>query len=176
MPESANFQAARARFERVWPELLPALLGTFRRHGLGEQAQDLAQQVALRLFMRSERISSDEQMRAYALTTAKWIMMDYWRALPPVELVDDSAAAEAVSHFEAPSDALEARQTAREILARLTPRENDVVARVAAGQSIAEIARAMGIAAPTVRSLLRHARHRILTVLVGVDESGTNTK
>jgi hypothetical protein len=46
----------RARFERIWPDLLPMLLGLFRQHGLGHQAQDLAQQVALRLLVRAEAI------------------------------------------------------------------------------------------------------------------------
>ncbi|MBA3495395.1 MAG: sigma-70 family RNA polymerase sigma factor [Gammaproteobacteria bacterium] len=164
MSESADFQAARARFERLWPNVLPMLLGIFRRKGLAEHAQDLAQQVALRLMMRLDKISSDEQMKAYALTAARWIMADYWRTLPPVEAAIENAPEEA-SHFDAPADALEARQTARAVLEGLTPRENEVVTRLTDGQSIAEIARAMGITVATVRSLLRFARHRILTLL-----------
>ncbi len=120
MSESADFQAARARFERLWPNVLPMLLGIFRRKGLAEHAQDLAQQVALRLMMRLDKISSDEQMKAYALTAARWIMADYWRTLPPVEAAIDNAPEEA-SHFDAPADALEARQTARAVLEGLTP-------------------------------------------------------
>jgi len=56
MAEPADLQDARARFERIWPDLLPMLLGLFRQHGLGHQAQDLAQQVALRLLVRAEAI------------------------------------------------------------------------------------------------------------------------
>jgi RNA polymerase sigma factor (sigma-70 family) len=173
---SADLEAARERFERVWPELLPRLLGAFSRHGLGEQAQDFAQQVALRLLMRSDQIWNDEQMRAYAFTAARWIMADYWRSFRSIDVSTEDGMPEVASQAATPSEAFEARRTALETIAQLTPREREVVDHVAQGDSVPEIARAMGVAAPTVRSLLRHARHRILGVLADFDDGEKDTK
>lgn len=163
------------RFERVWPKLLPILLSAFRRRGLGDQAQDLAQQVALRLILNLERIESDEQLKAYALTAARWVMADHWRAFVPAE-GDVAALADLESDAPTPSDAVEARESAFHALTRLTPREAEVVERVLQGQTIGDIARAMGITAATVRSLLRFARHRIVSVFMNIDDPGKDSQ
>jgi RNA polymerase sigma factor (sigma-70 family) len=176
MAEPADLQDARARFERVWPDLLPVLLGLFRHHGLGHQAQDLAQQVALRLLVRFEAIATDEQMKAYALTAARWIMADHWRSLRGAETVPLDVLQDVTAEAATPSEAMEARQAALAVLAQLTPRESEIVVRVMRGESVDEIGRSMRVAPATVRSLLRHARRRIVSALIDYDDRERTSK
>lgn len=153
------------RLERVWPLLASRMRALFRHHGVYEDDQDLAQQVAIRLITAEEKIESDEQLLAYGLRAARWVLADHWRAsvrrsfLPLDEDFEEVASEEPTQERR-----LESRQLLQQAMEAMSPRELEAfTAVVMDGLSEEEAAARMAISTSSVRSLLRYARKRAIT-------------
>lgn len=137
-----------------------------RRLGFGgADLEDIMQDVALRLIRRGELGNDDQHFAGLAALNAKWAAADRWQlaARGGVEVENNPDAAQ-VPDGLASDPELVARF--RQALAMLSPREQQVLARVQRGRKAQEIAAELGIAPATVRSIMRHVRVRITDLVL----------
>jgi RNA polymerase sigma factor (sigma-70 family) len=139
----------------------------FRRHGVYEDDQDLVQQVAVRLITAETKIDSDDQLLAYGLRAARWVLADYWRgSLHRASLPLGEDFEQVASEEPSQESRLESRQILQQAMEAMSPRELEAFSAVVLeGLSEEEVAARMAISPSSVRSLLRHARKRAQTSL-----------
>lgn len=138
--------------------LQPDLLRVARHlTGSADLAQDLSQEVLMKLWQKQSRGDPIENLRAYAMTALRNTFRQYLRsALPDAELEE--------TMLTAPPDAF-ASLALREIshaIARLPENQARLIRLVAAGEtSPAELARITGVPTGTVMSRLARARRQL---------------
>ncbi|MBJ6370310.1 RNA polymerase sigma factor [Sedimentitalea arenosa] len=119
-----------------------------------EEAADLAQDAALRLWQRQVTGQRIDNPEAYAMTALANLARSRWRANRPSEEFREDMAMTAP---EAPARLAVAEL--RRAMARLPPEQAALMALVAAGEtSPAELARLTGVPPGTVMSRLARAR------------------
>ncbi len=141
---------------------------SYLSHRLGDhhRAEDLAQEVFLRIFRAADRARADDDLSAWVFTIAQNCLTDYLRVCQrkPLQLETDS---EAFNHMEAihdpsPSplayaiDAESAELTAR-WLVELPPEQQEVVAlKIYAELTFPQISDVVDAPVPTVKSRMRY--------------------
>jgi RNA polymerase sigma-70 factor (ECF subfamily) len=145
--ESALATTLFERHGRPLRAYLRALTGSV------EQAEDLAQEVFLRVVRGADRYEARERERAWLFRIARNTLTDHRRRVA----VRPQAAETPVEVASAPTQ--EVRLDVRRALARLPDGERDVLLMAEiGGLSYAEIAAALETSAPAVRSALYRAR------------------
>ena len=123
-----------------------------------EEARDVAQDLAVVALQKFESFDDESHLAAWALTRARWLSLDrlkVQRRRLPLNAVGRNYTA------ETPENAVLAEEI-QELLERLPRRQRVALELTAAGFSVGEIARELGVREATVRSLRRHARYRLL--------------
>ena len=140
--------------------LQPDLLRVARHlTGNADQAQDLTQDVLVKLWQKMSRGDPIDNLRAYAMTTLRNTFRQHLRnRLPGSELEEDM--------LTAPPDAFAclALQEIAEAIGKLPADQARLIRLVAAGEtSPAELARITGVPTGTVMSRLARARGQLRT-------------
>ena len=138
--------------------LQPDLLRVARHlTGSADQAQDLSQEVLLKVWLKQAQGSEIKNLRAYAMTTLRNTFRQYLRThLPGTELQEDMLVA--------PPDvfATLALQELQRAIARLPEDQATLIRMVATGEtSPADMARLTGLPPGTVMSRLARARAQL---------------
>ncbi|WP_051504160.1 RNA polymerase sigma factor [Sphingomonas jaspsi] len=147
------------------------LVRYFAAHGAGEEAEDLIQELAIRLEAANRPVASP---LSYIYRTATNLMID-WRRARQQSLKRDAAwadandrFAEAVDHQVRPDQAIDARQRVDDLaaeLANLGERARRIlIGHRVEGKSQRELAAELGVSISTVESDLRQA-YRLLSDL-----------
>ena len=161
-------------------------IGFFRRLGAERsEAEDLAQEVFLKLFRAAETYQAKSAFEAYSLRVARNAWIDRHRrrgARPRLRSFDQDSGEEGtgLGDFAGPSEdpgrALAAREDARALRAALAglSRAHAAVFELAVVQErpYAEIAELLGIPVGTVKSRVFHALRKLRAALETEDEAG----
>ncbi len=138
--------------------LQPDLL-RFARHltGSADQAQDLSQEVLLKLWSKQQSGAEVQNLRAYAMTTLRNTYRQYLRTrMPGTELEEDMLVTDPDAF------AALALQELQSAISRLPHEQARLIRLVAMGEtSPADLARRMGLPSGTVMSRLARARAQL---------------
>lgn len=148
---------------RLRPELLALIRRFFRKHILQEEAEDIVQEVLLRLWQAEHDGASVRDRRAWAVTVARHLCVSRYReersrSRVSVEKEDLRSAGSA----DAPLASTEARQAAAAALEGLSPGTRRLLQMRSAGMSLDEIAAASGRPKTSVKTSLSAARKQIV--------------
>lgn len=137
--------------ERLWPRLVGALV---LQLGSRDEAEDLAQEALARAWARWPQVSAMESPDGWVFRVAFNLASSHRRRRGTAARATARLEARAASKDAPGTDTADDRELLRTALAALPPRQRTaVVLRHFAGFSIAEVARTMGCAEGTVKSL-----------------------
>ena len=142
-------------------------------HGIRQMAEDIAQDVSL-AFTRGRHWTTVENPAAWATLATKRRILNIVRDRD-IALAMDPADRLVTAIIDSdpnisPSLVVGARMHAAQLLARLTPRERELIELVAQGYPHAEIAERMGYrGARSVTTLLNRIRTKVLDAIGGSD-------
>jgi len=158
LPRKASLKAAE--FERLVAENERLVLGTaYRILGRLDEAQDVSQEVFLRLFRNLERVDSEPRAWLYRVTVN--ICNDHFRRRKPTVQPDETRADPGPSPERALAED-ERKRLLMEGLQVLGERERaSVVLRDIEGLSTREVAGILGVEEATVRSHIWAARVKL---------------
>ena len=152
----ASFDQLMRQHERL------VLATSLRMLGNLEDAQDVSQEVFLKLYRNLRKLESEEHIRAWLYRVTVNVCHDLHRKRRPTAPVEE---ADAVAASDPPRDlnAAEDRRSALMLsLRRLSEKERAaVVLRDLEGLSTEEVARALGSSEATVRSQISQARAKM---------------
>ena len=156
-----------AAYKRTVIELRPALLLVAKRITRNsEDAEDVVQEVCLKLWHRCRTSGEPDNMEAYCVTMTKNISIDKIRGRHPGEPLEELQNAEAVTHL--PDELLEIKEDhalIHRIIAALPPLQGKVLRlKEIEGYETDEIAAFTGIATEAVRNNLSRARRQLREV------------
>lgn len=158
-------------------------LTTAQSFGLGDEAEDVAQDVMLKLWCIHESLPPDDTLERLAVVAARHICIDRWRAARqqqtmPASHINSQLMEQALTQ---PADAnqhqeLEVREQ-EEWLLRLIdrlPTTNGIILRMRQieRRELDEIARLLGITKASVSTLLSRARRQLTEQLRTFEEKG----
>jgi RNA polymerase sigma-70 factor (ECF subfamily) len=148
----AAFDQIMRQYERLVLATALRLLGNL------EDAQDVSQEVFLKLYRNLGKLESEDHIRAWLYRVTVNVCHDAHRKRKPTAPVEE---AEAVAASD-PPDADDRRRALMLSLRRLSERERAaVVLRDLEGLSTEEVARALGSSEATVRSQISQARAKM---------------
>jgi RNA polymerase sigma-70 factor (ECF subfamily) len=130
-------------------------------------ADDLVQEAYCRFLTGARKTMSEEHQRNYLFRIAGNLLHDHWRrsAKQPSPAHESDRLLEVPSH-ERMAEQVELRQDVGRALARLKPRERALLwLAYVLGSSHKEIAKVMGLKAPSIRLLLFRARRKLADLL-----------
>lgn len=162
MAASANNPAAGVDVADAWSRFKDRLHAfVLRRVGKATDADDVVQDVLLRLLQHGERIESD-RIAPWLFTTARNALTDRHRKQNRDPTVSDSENADGVAS-ESPSDERqELTACVQPLLAMLSPDDRAVLEQVElAGTSQAQMATEADVPASTIKSRVQRARLRL---------------
>lgn len=178
--DSPTSLAAR-RFERVVGPWLPEMrrLATHLT-GSAEQAEDLVQDLVVRLYPRLDQVARLERPRPWLARVLYRLFVDEWRrrrsgpALAPEAEVDDQPAT-----GDVPDEAFERALTRNRLQAALDrlpeAQREAVILHDVEGYGLAEIGEITGVAEGTLKSRLHRARMRLRALLIEGTEGPGDT-
>ena len=153
-------RSAFERMARTWRE---KALSVSRHYGAGkEEAEDIAQDVMLRLWQMHDELERYDSVEALAVLMAKHLLRNHQRRREP-ETLDEAIV---VSINTSPHDILEIMEDDEWLTARLqqlpTTQRTLLYLRQVERRSHEEIARLLGIEITSVSTLLARARRTLL--------------
>ena len=159
---SDNQRMERSEFEqmaRTWRE---KALSTCRRYGAGqEEAEDIAQDVMLRLWQMHDELERYRSVEAIATLMAKHLLRNHQRR-QPTETLDEAA----IVSLSSPHEELEMKEDENWLSQKLkqlpTTQRTLLYLRQVERRSHEEIATLLGIEVTSVSTLLARARRTIL--------------
>jgi RNA polymerase sigma-70 factor (ECF subfamily) len=173
-------------FEAFVPDGLAALTGFFRRQGAGSaEAEDLSQEVLMRMVQRVEKYESQERFAAYVFRVARnaWIDSRRRRAARPQPIRLETEGSDAntirmdpVDPGVGPAHALEVADEASRVslaLASLSPNHREVFELgVLQELPYVEISALLDVPVGTVKSRMFHAMRILRELLEGTPTQG----
>lgn len=167
-------------FEELVRRHSRTLLGFFRRQGVAlEEAEDLVQDVMLKLHQAAPRYRAEERLQAYVFRVATHALVDRRRRAgvrPDRGARDDETLAERPAPGPGPADLAarrDERARLRAALVELSEGHRLVVELGALeGLSYAEVGSILGVPVGTVKSRMHHALRRLRDVLEGTPGRG----
>lgn len=150
-------RAFDALFERHWGAVFGVL---YRLTGTREEAEDLAQEVFLKLYQRGPAASREASVGGWLYRVATNVGYNALRGRRRRVAREERVAAAEANAEEAPLAAVvaaEERATVRAILATMTERQQSCLILRHGGLSYAEIAAALGVAPGSVGTILARA-------------------
>lgn len=156
-----------AAYKNTVIELRPALLLVAKRITQNsEDAEDVVQEVCLKLWHRCRTSGEPDNMEAYCMTMTKNISIDKIRARRPGEPIEELQYAEAVTHL--PDELLEIKEEhalIHRIIAMLPPMQGKILRlKEIEGYETNEIAEMTGSSNEAVRNNLSRARKQLREV------------
>ena len=153
-------RSAFERMARTWRE---KALSVSRHYGAGrEEAEDIAQDVMLRLWQMHDELERYNSVEALAALMARHLLRNHQRRRQP-ETLDEAIV---VSINTSPHDMLEIKEDEEWLTARLqqlpTTQRTLLYMRQVERRSHEEIARLLGIEITSVSTLLARARRTLL--------------
>ena len=153
----------RSAFERVARTWREKALSVSRHYGAGrEEAEDIAQDVMLRLWQMHDELERYDSVEALAALMARHLLRNHQRRRQP-ETLDEAIV---VSISTSPHDILEIKEDDEWLTARLqqlpTTQRTLLYMRQVERCSHEEIARLLGIEITSVSTLLARARRTLL--------------
>ena len=153
-------RSAFERMARTWRE---KALSVSRHYGAGrEEAEDIAQDVMLRLWQMHDELERYDSVEALAALMARHLLRNHQRRRQP-ETLDEAIV---VSINTSPHDILEIKEDDEWLTARLqqlpTTQRTLLYLRQVERRSHEEIARLLGIEITSVSTLLARARRTLL--------------
>ncbi|WP_158602594.1 RNA polymerase sigma factor [Proteiniphilum sp. X52] len=151
-------------YKRIVVALRPSLLAVARRiTGNAEDAEDVVQDVCLKIWHFRDRIDRNENMEAYSTTMVRNLSIDKIRSRKPFSDELELLGKETGEH---PPDSLleekEERNAIRRIIEMLPPLQQRILRmKDLEGFETVEISEMTGIATEAVRNNLSRARKRI---------------
>ena len=154
----------KAGFNKLMTHLRPKMyrfaLAFIKR---ADEAEDIVQEVGLKLWERRDELETLHNVEAYALSSVKNRCLDYARS--PLSRTDELTETDEVAHEQTPYKSLEQTDMVvfvRRLIARL-PEQQQMVIRLRdiEGYELDEIAEITGINEGTVRVNLSRARQKI---------------
>lgn len=142
---------------------------TFRQVGLAffhneEEAEDVAQEVLLRLWLLRDSLPEDGSLQALAIRIAKNVCISQWRrqrlrAAMPIEAVGAPADS---TQADTPLEEQEGEHLLAEAIGRLTPSQRRLfLLRQTEDMDIGQMARLTGMKPRSVSAKLSEARRRL---------------
>lgn len=157
----------KALFEHRWRLAVPQLRRATGRLGIhGDEAADVMQDVAIKLLRAGQVGESDAHFQALALNALKWACVDRWRYGNRSVAIDDQADYDSAAARGSAADEAERGLALRRALERLPARQRQALELTAGGHDPSEVAAQMRVTAATARSLLRHAKLRLLSEIL----------
>ncbi len=158
----------RNEFEHIVPKLRPLMVKVGRNFfGNMDDAEDVAQDALMRLWIYCERLDAKRNMEALAVVVAKNVCVEMHkrRRMDTDELPGDIKASRAYS-ADAHISAKETRNQIDSAIEKLSPREQQLVRKRYIEDCLPEeIAQDMGMANPSVRSMLSVAKAKLIKIL-----------
>ena len=152
----------RSAFERMARTWRKKALSVSRHYGAGrEEAEDIAQDVMLRLWQMHDELERYDSVEALAALMARHLLRNHQRRRQP-ETLDEAIVVISIS----PHDMLEIKEDDEWLTARLqqlpTTQRTLLYMRQVERRSHEEIARLLGIEITSVSTLLARARRTLL--------------
>jgi RNA polymerase sigma-70 factor (ECF subfamily) len=173
-------EAAAAEFDRLLREHIPALFrSAYRWTGTTDRAEDLVQELLVRLYPKLEELRALDRVRPWALRVMYRIFVDQLRRerSSPVQYgAEDEMAGEAeddslLDHAAGPDELLEQELTQARIVAAWDElgEEHRVVLSMhdIEDYSLPELSQIIDVPLGTLKSRLHRARARLRTLLAG---------
>lgn len=151
-------------YKKIVVALRPSLLAVARRIiGNTQDAEDVVQDVCLKIWHFRDRIDPYENMEAYSTTMVKNLSIDKIRSRKPFADEQELIGREAGEQLpDSLLEEKEERDAIRRIIEMLPPLQQRILQmKDIEGYETGEISEAMGIAAEAVRNNLSRARRRI---------------
>lgn len=151
-------------YKKIVVALRPSLLAVARRiTGNAQDAEDVVQDVCLKIWHFRDRIDPYENMEAYSTTMVKNLSIDKIRSRKPFADEQELIGREAGEQLpDSLLEEKEERDAIRRIIEMLPPLQQRILQmKDIEGYETGEISEAMGIAAEAVRNNLSRARKRI---------------
>ena len=151
-------------YKKIVVALRPSLLAVARRiTGNSQDAEDVVQDVCLKIWHFRDRIDQYENMEAYSTTMVKNLSIDKIRSRKPFTDEQELIGREAGEQLpDSLLEEKEERDAIRRIIEMLPPLQQRILQmKDIEGYETGEISEAMGIAAEAVRNNLSRARKRI---------------
>lgn len=166
---SADDEAA---FRALYDRAAPRLLAYARKVGGGaDLADDVVQETFLRYLTANLPVMTDEQTMAYLYRIATRLTIDRWRERERERRwLGRPLESDALENVAAEPGTQGLDPDLEQALARLKPRDRALLwLAYVEGRPHREMARTLGVAAPSVRVMLFRARRRLAHIL---DEAG----
>lgn len=131
-----------------------------------QEAEDLTQEVFLRLYRGAAQYQPGRTFAAYLFCVARRLLLNHWRTRrrKPLHLIGDEALAERADPGTAPERLREEEDIFAHILAELPENQRSVLLlRVQQELDYAEIAEILGLTLANVKVLLHRAREGVRT-------------
>lgn len=154
-------------FEDIASLMREKALLRVRGMGVGnDTAEDIAQDVMLKLWAIHNSLPSEGNMVALAVTTARNMAIDYMRSNRKAIPIDMEKGASSLASEDTFLDRKEIEQWLESKLAKLPPTEHIVLKmRQVEGRSNSEIAVLLGLSPDSVKTLLSRARKKMLEMV-----------
>lgn len=181
-----RFREGDARaFDEIVDSFSPGIVRLFRRHGADPAtADDLAQEVFIRLFKTESHYESRGRLQVYLYRIARNVWLDWKRAAssrPPTRSLDVPGVdagmpplALLVNPAIGPLEVVVGRDASRALaglLARLNERDRTILElAVFEGMRYAEVAEALSIPEGTVKSRVFHAVRKLRALAAGAGD------
>jgi RNA polymerase sigma-70 factor (ECF subfamily) len=171
LEEGATDTRRRDRFERLYTELMPRVLGYALRRTDAEEARDVVAETFTIAWRRLERIPDTHEALPWLLVTARNVVSNRRRAARPV------AAAGPVAVERDHAEDVVAALTLVAAFNRLGERDRETLALVAwDGLDPAEAARVAGCSTATFSVRLHRARRRLEDLLTTAESAREETR
>jgi RNA polymerase sigma-70 factor (ECF subfamily) len=151
-------------FAHWWVATEPGLLRAARKYNLSpEGAKDIVQDVAVLAIRNCDRFTSMYDFQHWAFARLHWLLLDEFRSLRrrPRELIAATAERSVPPAQEQDLLILDIWR----LIEQLPERQQAALIGMIEGRSPAYIARELNVKEATIRSLQRHARKKLVSLL-----------
>ncbi len=164
-------------FNEWWARISPLLLrsATSRLHRQGE-AEDLVQEVVLVAWRRRETFATEEDLLRWSFTVLHARIVDFFRAEKRNSTKRTLLGRFLPGAYRPDYERAIDQARVHDLVAQLPPRQRDVLSRWLVGDSTSEIARTLGIAETTVRSVRRFAQLNLTKLMSAQATNTTNAR
>lgn len=143
-------------FSQIWEEDHDLFIRQARRFGLSHVgAEDVVQDLAIEALGRRSRFRDRQHFRNWALHVIKYRAIDWLAGNALITLGEGVDGIPATARASQERSLLD--EQVRRFIDQIPHRQKEVLEKLAAGISVAEVGKEMGIGPNTVRSLKRHA-------------------
>jgi len=157
-------------FDEAYAAFYPEIVSFLRRHGAGEDAEDLAQETFVRAFKYLDSYEDRGTIVAWLYTLAKHVQIDHYRhkSRRPLDLTDDAEMLDRVApdYGAEPSTTVALDRSRDEVLenivANVTADQANIFRLMIDGYTGPEISEILGVHQMTLRSRIHRGRKALI--------------